>query len=421
MTRLLSDITRIHHELLGNNMDLADFSVATKMSWAANRQTTRIEDQAYCLLGLFDVNMPLLYGEEEKAYQRLQAEIIRSTPDFSIFAWTKPIATRKSDFERYRLFCGVLATSPDDFGELPYTAQERRLFNASEFALSNVGLRTKASVTLHQTSWGGYSYILPLQHLTSGYSAAASTLGVRLRKCGENTFTREDPWKLFHGPGGEPSLPEERYFLTSIPAVAECLPGFADELFIEKARRFALQIHRPPEVVVEDVWPASRYDEEDQLFFTDQSTRDCCMTRLWLELRVKSGNYDIPVRFGCVFYAVGWSSDHEEDIQCTLVDYRKESRVLDRLRDYIVSWDLDRIRLIDTMNHERIPRQAAIVADVPGTDWSVFVSYTLKRTPLRMSSPRQNSWTIKFFTQVYNSADVPHIDYEVWEHVDHQL
>ncbi|KAI0843848.1 HET-domain-containing protein [Daldinia vernicosa] len=64
-----------------------DCSIATKMSWAAGRQTTRIEDQAYCLLGLFGINMPLLYGEEEKAFIRLQQEILRVSDDETIFAW----------------------------------------------------------------------------------------------------------------------------------------------------------------------------------------------------------------------------------------------------------------------------------------------------------------------------------------------
>ncbi|OLN97215.1 Vegetative incompatibility protein HET-E-1-like protein 3 [Colletotrichum chlorophyti] len=46
-------------------------SVAEKMRWAAHRTTTRIEDMAYCLLGIFGVNLPLIYGEGEKAFQRL--------------------------------------------------------------------------------------------------------------------------------------------------------------------------------------------------------------------------------------------------------------------------------------------------------------------------------------------------------------
>ncbi|KAH6871654.1 heterokaryon incompatibility protein-domain-containing protein [Thelonectria olida] len=61
---------------------------ARRMSWAANRQTTLIEDRAYSLLGLFDVNMPLLYGEGERAFQRLQEEIIKVDEDVSILAWS---------------------------------------------------------------------------------------------------------------------------------------------------------------------------------------------------------------------------------------------------------------------------------------------------------------------------------------------
>lgn len=74
--------------------DPLDMSVARRMYWASNRVTTRIEDEAYCLLGLFGVNMPLIYGEGRKAFRRLQEEIIRSSDDQSILAW---YATEKSD------------------------------------------------------------------------------------------------------------------------------------------------------------------------------------------------------------------------------------------------------------------------------------------------------------------------------------
>ncbi|KAI8964420.1 hypothetical protein F5Y11DRAFT_363999 [Daldinia sp. FL1419] len=62
-------------------------SVVTRMSWAANRQTTRLEDEAYCLLGIFKVNMPILDGEGRNAFRRLQEEIIKTHWDHSIFAW----------------------------------------------------------------------------------------------------------------------------------------------------------------------------------------------------------------------------------------------------------------------------------------------------------------------------------------------
>jgi len=67
--------------------------VAQIMSWAANRTTTRVEDRAYSLMGLLDVNMPMLYGEGKKAFQRLQLEIIRASNDQSIFAWDRNVRT----------------------------------------------------------------------------------------------------------------------------------------------------------------------------------------------------------------------------------------------------------------------------------------------------------------------------------------
>ncbi|KAI8710377.1 HET-domain-containing protein [Fusarium sp. LHS14.1] len=66
-------------------------SIACRMSWASQRTTTRPEDLAYCLLGIFDINMPMLYGEGgEKAFIRLQEAILQKTDDHSIFAWKVP-------------------------------------------------------------------------------------------------------------------------------------------------------------------------------------------------------------------------------------------------------------------------------------------------------------------------------------------
>lgn len=62
-------------------------SVAQKMSWASQRTTTRTEDIAYCLLGIFDISMPLLYGEGEKAFVRLQEQIMENSDVQSLFAW----------------------------------------------------------------------------------------------------------------------------------------------------------------------------------------------------------------------------------------------------------------------------------------------------------------------------------------------
>ncbi|KAK7420774.1 hypothetical protein QQX98_002578 [Neonectria punicea] len=83
----IKEITGIPREaLLERHLD--DYSVAQRMSWASKRITTRVEDEAYCLLGIFDINMPLIYGEGRKSFQRLQTEIMRQEEDYSFLLWT---------------------------------------------------------------------------------------------------------------------------------------------------------------------------------------------------------------------------------------------------------------------------------------------------------------------------------------------
>ena len=72
---LLHEITGIPIPALhGHPLD--KFSVQERMTWAANRQTTEAEDGAYCLLGIFNIFMPLIYGEsKDNALKRLQREV----------------------------------------------------------------------------------------------------------------------------------------------------------------------------------------------------------------------------------------------------------------------------------------------------------------------------------------------------------
>jgi hypothetical protein len=87
LARQISRATGIDEDFLTRKRELSEASVAMRMSWASKRKTTRVEDEAYCLLGLFGVNMPLLYGEGKNAFFRLQLEILRTSDDESIFAW----------------------------------------------------------------------------------------------------------------------------------------------------------------------------------------------------------------------------------------------------------------------------------------------------------------------------------------------
>ncbi|KAH7330481.1 heterokaryon incompatibility protein-domain-containing protein [Rhexocercosporidium sp. MPI-PUGE-AT-0058] len=122
---LIKSITGISHLF-----NYAEASIAQKMCWASLRQTTRIEDQAYCLLGIFGVHMPPLYGEGTNAFHRLQMEIISQSDDESIFAWEG----------RSNITAGLLASSPRQFqfsGDIVRTDFESR---RQPYSMTNQGL-----------------------------------------------------------------------------------------------------------------------------------------------------------------------------------------------------------------------------------------------------------------------------------------
>jgi hypothetical protein len=109
--------------------DLRKVPVAQKMAWAARRQTVREEDLAYSLMGLFDVNMPILYGEGlKKAFRRLQLEIIQmNCVDQSIFLWRSN-----------RQISGLLADSPKDFVDSYWECFKGQ--KVQPYSMTNLGL-----------------------------------------------------------------------------------------------------------------------------------------------------------------------------------------------------------------------------------------------------------------------------------------
>ncbi|KAH6664725.1 heterokaryon incompatibility protein-domain-containing protein [Plectosphaerella plurivora] len=97
---------------------LEDASIAQRMSWAAGRITKEPEDVAYSLLGIFGVNMPLIYGEGVNAFIRLQEEIAKKLLDDSILAWGMSPSTpvvEEVGAASLGSSRGILASSPADF------------------------------------------------------------------------------------------------------------------------------------------------------------------------------------------------------------------------------------------------------------------------------------------------------------------
>ena len=177
-----TDLLNAHHLIHLNNV-----SVARKFSWLSSRQTSRVEDKAYCMLGLCGVNMPLLYGEGKKAFTRLQLEIIRTSDDESIFAWFSDSNITGS---------GVLASSPEAFARSGQVVKHRPLPGKMPFAMTNKGLHYRVPIPKGSSYKGGFldTYDLHLDcglHFSDGGPDPSYPIAITLQ-CYGHTWSRID-------------------------------------------------------------------------------------------------------------------------------------------------------------------------------------------------------------------------------------
>ncbi|KFZ03837.1 hypothetical protein V502_10619 [Pseudogymnoascus sp. VKM F-4520 (FW-2644)] len=168
----IAAVTQIDVAMLQTGANLEDYSIARRMSWASRRVTTRKEDMAYCLLGIFNVNMPMLYGEGDRAFSRLQEEIMRNSDDHSLFAWSSPSTGAR----------GLLARSPADFASCANIDATHARWNKEPYAISNLGLK----IQLPMLPWAMDTYLAALDCARDG-----KRLGIFLRLLPrENRYAR---------------------------------------------------------------------------------------------------------------------------------------------------------------------------------------------------------------------------------------
>ena len=140
-TKIISEVTGIDVEVLDGRIDPLQLSISARMKWASHRHTTRLEDTAYSLIGLFQVNMPLLYGEGHRAFTRLQEEIIQRSDDQSIYAWNS-IETADEDPDD---LSGLLAHSPEQFKDIGniHPLPPSPVYASAPSSMTNQGLRVQ--------------------------------------------------------------------------------------------------------------------------------------------------------------------------------------------------------------------------------------------------------------------------------------
>ena len=178
----LAGITSIDSRILSHDVQLSTVPVARRMAWAATRLTTRIEDRAYSLLGLFDVNMAMIYGEGEKAFIRLQEAIALTSNDLSLFAWSgTPFQYRPG--ARPRLFYGMLAQDPSQFSTCLDLVNTNNPLNyhVRAFSIANQGLEFLACLGMDPSN-GDYVMDLHCGHRVYSKRTHGTRVAIRLMK-----------------------------------------------------------------------------------------------------------------------------------------------------------------------------------------------------------------------------------------------
>ncbi|KAL1844286.1 hypothetical protein VTJ49DRAFT_2343 [Mycothermus thermophilus] len=195
---LVEEVTGIPTPFLVGMLDLQEASVAQRMSWAANRVTKRQEDIAYCLLGIFGVSMPMIYGEGDKAFRRLQEQIMKDTGDDSILAWDLDLEENAPEDVPAAVPGPALAPSPASFAN---SGNIRAFDYGTHSSFDLQGGTLRLPLTVHTQADGQVVGFLRCGHETRGEVAVAIPLFTA------STERRLDPKRT-----ANPQAPEISWF-----------------------------------------------------------------------------------------------------------------------------------------------------------------------------------------------------------------
>ncbi|KAI0123333.1 heterokaryon incompatibility protein-domain-containing protein [Xylariales sp. AK1849] len=179
----ISGFTAIHKTALVDRDTVPSFSIAQRMSWAASRQTSRIEDIAYCLLGIFNISMGAIYGEGEDAFQRLQREIVKISEDHSILAW--------ESVDQEHVHTTAFAPEPFAFRNCGSIVRDNQIVRWP-YSITNLGVYIRIPLILTSANNILLAGLNCSSDVSPGYSVARRQhqIWVPLRGIGNNRYTR---------------------------------------------------------------------------------------------------------------------------------------------------------------------------------------------------------------------------------------
>jgi hypothetical protein len=156
---VISSITGIEKAILLDSSNIDDELYSKRIHWAAKRKTSRPEDIIYCLMGLFRVHLPLIYGEGAgSAFTRLQHELFKLAPATSLLTWGKlsehpidPEGSWSNIFPYPLAPQPMFAQSPQLFTEYPVWHRLHTSNDTKPCVITNRGIETQVEVITHNT------------------------------------------------------------------------------------------------------------------------------------------------------------------------------------------------------------------------------------------------------------------------------
>jgi hypothetical protein len=361
--------------------------------------------------------MPLLYGEGDKAFRRLQHEIIRSTEDLSIFAWklNKSLEFNSSPTYAEGLLCGVLASSAAMFEDCS-EYKSNQYGGYRESSVTNIGVKIRARVLGRSLfTKEGRGYILPLNCTMNGRS-----LGLRLRQVGYDEYLRANPFALFQYEEDtlQTTRPAERNLLTALPKESFSLSKLLEHesKLLPTRRTHMLRILAHKTTLPINPWPADRYDIEDQLFFV---FRDPAHDFGMVDINFLIQSPKIPVAESkwvrCKFCALGWSSSLPDVAQFGILEGDKYASEMSNIQSQVMDWDRDSKLLAYYLNRYNIPKTASVRYALPNVGYIAHVTFVanLLQDSNMSSKP---FWAIAFSCTLWATHGIePIIDKHTWQ------
>ncbi|ROV89112.1 hypothetical protein VMCG_09862 [Cytospora schulzeri] len=374
-SRVLARITGIDVDILNHKKDLSAASVAQKMSWAGTRRATRIEDEAYSLLGIFGINMPMLYGEEERAFLRLQAEIISSCPDPTILAWMLRSETSENISKGPEdSYTGVMASSPVAFRDC---AEVKSLSDQSlfDFTMSNRGMRLRAQFGLLPLGKAkGSCLVLPLCRIRDN-----EVYGIRLRNIGGGRFVRQNAYGLVHIRPRQVAhrLMLDPFLLPQLPppsTTAKPTQGL-----ILRHRHCVLEVAMPLGMEVYRRWPWQNWDEQDSLFFgPSRPPEDVGWASLKFVASAPRPFSDASGSIDFLFYVFDWARQPGSGATPRWTIHRVrgavDDRAIEQMNHEAVNDSWNAYWVANRLVSNGVPEQHSLVAGTSGKDALLLVS-----------------------------------------------